>query len=127
LLVLIGTYLLSVFNGRNLATESQIGLFAVILLLALRTSPLPGRWPLAIGSATVAGSAAAFGAALTDTSGGIGAADLWKALMLLATVILVVRRVLAQPTVTIQSIYGALSAYMIIGLMFAACYSPPAT
>ena len=64
LLVLIRTYLLSAFNGRNLATESQIGLFAVILLLALRT---------------------------------------------------------------IQSIYGALSAYMIIGLMFAACYSPPAT
>jgi hypothetical protein len=123
LLVLIGTYLLSAFNGKNLATESQIGLFAVILLLALRTSPLPGRWPLAIGTATVAGSAAAFGAALTDTSGGTGAADLWKALMLLATVILVVRRVLAQPTVTIQSIYGALSAYMIIGLMFAACYS----
>ena len=123
LAVLIGTYLLSAFNGRNLATEAQIGLFAAILLLALRTSPLPGRWPLAIGSATVAGSAVAFGAALTDTSGGNGAADLWKALMLLATVILVVRRVLAQPTVTIQSIYGALSAYMIIGFMFAACYS----
>jgi hypothetical protein len=71
----------------------------------------------------VAGSAAALGAALTDTSDGTGAADLWKALMLLTTVVLVVRRVLAQPTVTIQSIYGALSAYMIIGLMFAACYS----
>src|SRR5437868_490295 len=74
LAVLIGTYLLSAFNGKNLATELQIGLFAVVLLLALRTSPLPGRWPLAIGTATVAGSAAALGAALTDTSGGIGAA-----------------------------------------------------
>jgi hypothetical protein len=56
LAVLIATYLLSAFNGRNLATESQIGLFAVVLLLALRTSPLPGRWPLAIGTATVAGA-----------------------------------------------------------------------
>ena len=37
--------------------------------------------------------------------------------------ILVVRRVLARPTVTIQSIYGALSAYLIVGLMFAACYA----
>ena len=43
--------------------------------------------------------------------------------MLLMTVIMVVRRVLAKPTVTIQSIYGALSAYLIIGLMFAACYA----
>jgi Ion channel len=33
-----------------------------------------------------------------------------------------VRRVLAKPAVTIQSIYGAISAYMIIGLMFAAFY-----
>ena len=38
------------------------------------------------------------------------------------TVVLIVRRVLAKPTVTIQSIYGAISAYMIIGLMFAAFY-----
>ena len=33
------------------------------------------------------------------------------------------RRVLARPTVTIQSIYGALSAYLIIGMMFAAFYA----
>ena len=43
--------------------------------------------------------------------------------MLLLTVVMVVRRVLAKPTVTIQSIYGALSAYLIIGLMFAAGYA----
>jgi len=36
---------------------------------------------------------------------------------------MVVRRVLARPTVTIQSIYGALSAYLITGLMFASCYA----
>ena len=95
----------------------------MVLLLALRTSPLPGRWPLVISIVAVTGSAAAFGAALTGTQAGGGAADLWKALMLLLTVIMVVRRVLARPTVTIQSIYGALSAYLIIGLMFAAGYA----
>jgi Ion channel len=123
LLVLVGTYLLSAFNGRHLTTETQIGLFALLLLLAMRSSPLPGRWPLVIGTITVAGSAAAFGAALSGTSAGAGAAELWKALVLLATATMVVRRVLAKPTVTIQSIYGALSAYLIIGLMFAACYA----
>ena len=46
LLVLIATYLLSAFSGTKLAIDLQIGLFAAILLLALRTSPLPGRWPL---------------------------------------------------------------------------------
>ena len=123
LLVLIATYLFSAFNGRNLATGAQLGLFSLILLLAMRSSPLPGRWPLILGTVTVAGSVAAFGATLTGTSGGAGAADLWKALLLLQTAILVLRRVLAQPSVTIQSIYGALSAYLIVGLMFAAGYA----
>jgi len=63
------------------------------------------------------------GASLTGTSAATGAADLWKALMPLLTAVLIVRRVLARPVVTIQSIYGALSAYLVIGLMFAACYS----
>jgi hypothetical protein len=123
LLVLIGTYLFSAFNGAHLTTEVQIALFAVVLLLALRTSPLPGRWPVIASAATVTGSVGAFAAALTGTPAGQGAAELWKALVLLMTAIVVVRRVLAKPTVTIQSIYGALSAYLIIGLMFAACYA----
>jgi Ion channel len=123
LLVLIATYLLSAFNGRRLATEVQVILFAVILLLALRTSPLPFRWQAVIGAVTVAGSAAAFVASLSGDKTAAGAEDLWKALLLLLTAALVVRRVLIKRTVTIQSIYGALSAYLIIGLMFAACYA----
>jgi Ion channel len=121
--VLVGTYLFSAFNGTHVATEVQIVLVALVLLLAMRNSLLPGRWPLVIGTVTAAGSAAAVGAALTGTSAGAGAADLWKALVLLMTAAMIVRRVLAKPTVTIQSIYGALSAYLIVGLMFAACYA----
>ena len=123
LLVLIGTYLFSAFNGAHLTTEVQIFLFALVLLLAMRSSPLSGRWPLIISALTVIGSAAAFAAALTGTQAGLGAAEIWKTLVLLTTAIVVVRRVLAKPTVTIQSIYGAISAYLIIGLMFAASYA----
>jgi hypothetical protein len=123
LLVLIATYLLSAFNGNKLAVELQIGLFAILLLLALRTSPLPGRWPLLIGVVTVAGSAGALALSLTGTQAGEGTAELWKGVVLLLTVILVVRRVLARPIVDLQSIYGALSAYLITGLMFAAFYA----
>ena len=39
------------------------------------------------------------------------------------TVTLLLRQILLLPTVTIQCIYGAISAYLIIGLMFAAFYS----
>jgi Ion channel len=54
---------------------------------------------------------------------GTGAAALWTGLILLVTAVLIIGRVLARPTVTVQSIFGALSAYMILGLMFAALYA----
>ena len=123
LLVLIGTYLLAAFGVAKLATELQVVLFAGILLIALRTSPLPNPWPAVIGAVTVVGSAVTFWTSLNGSRPGIAAEDLWKALLLLMAVIMVVRRVLAKPTVTIQSIYGALSAYLIIGLMFASGYA----
>jgi hypothetical protein len=124
LLVLTATYLVSAFSSGRVTAGVQVGLVAAIVVLALRTSPLPGRWPALIGVVTVAGSVAVvLEASLTGTQAGTGAADLWKALMLLLTAVLIVRRVLARPTVTIQSIYGALSAYVVIGLMFAACYA----
>jgi Ion channel len=123
LLVLIATYLLSAFSGTKLAIQVEIGLFVVVLLLALRTSPLPGRWPVLIGAVALAGSAGALAASLTGTETGAGVAELWKGLMLLFTAVLVVRRVLSRPVVDLQSIYGALSAYLITGLMFAAFYA----
>src|SRR5215472_8109185 len=117
LLVLIGTYLLAAFSGARLATEVQI------ILLSLRTSLLPRPWPAVIAAVTVVGSAVTFWTSLNGSREGTAAEDFWKALLLLAAAIMVVRRVLARPTVTIQSIYGALSAYLITGLMFASVYA----
>jgi hypothetical protein len=122
LLVLISTYLLSSFSI-SVAADLQVVLFLAILLLALRTSRFSRRWTMLVGAVALAGSAAAFGASLTGTSTGDGASELWKGLVLLTTAVLIVRRVLARPTVSLQSIYGALSAYIVIGLMFAAFYA----
>jgi hypothetical protein len=121
--VLVASFLLSAFNGGRLATDLQVGLFALVVGLALRTSPLSSPWPALIAAGTIAGSAASIGALLTGTPTGDGVADVWKGLMLLLTAVLIVRRILAQPDVTIQSIYGALSAYLVTGLMFAAWYA----
>jgi ion channel len=123
LLVLIGTYLLAAFSGTTLATEVQVVLFAGVLLIALRTSALPAPWPAVIGAFTIIGSAVTFWTSLSGTRDGKAAEDLWKALLLLMAVIVVLRRVLAKPEVTVQSIYGALSAYLIVGLMFASGYA----
>ncbi len=123
LLVLIASYVLSAFNHLQWVSDLQIAFFLAVLLLALHVSPLSRRLSRVAIAVSLAGSAAALGAALTDTAAGLGAADLWRAALLLVTVVLIVRHILARPTVTIQSIYGALSAYIIIGLMFAAFYA----
>jgi hypothetical protein len=123
LLILVGTYLLAAFSGAKLATELQVLLFAFVLLVALRSSPMPAPWPLVIGAATVIGTAVTFWTSLNGSRDGKAAEDLWKALLLLLAAIMVVRRVLAKRTVTIQSIYGALSAYIILGLMFASGFA----
>ncbi len=119
--MLISTYLLSSFSIKVVA-DLQVLLFVVVLLLALRTSPFSRRLRTLVGAVALIGSAAAFGVSLTHTNTGDGASDIWKGLILLLTAAIIVRRVLARPTVTMQSIYGALSAYIIIGLMFAAFY-----
>jgi Ion channel len=123
LLLLIGTYLLAAFSGAKLATEVQVVLFALVVLIALHTSPLPAPWPAVIGIITVIGTAVTFWTSLSGTRTGKATEDFWKALLLLMAVVMVVRRVLAKPEVTIQSIYGALSAYLITGLMFASIYA----
>ena len=123
LLLLIASYLYIAFSGAMLATELQVVLFAGVLLLSLRTSPLPAPWPVVIGAVAVIGSAVTVYTSLNGARVGKASEDFWKALLLLLAVIMVVRRVLARPTVTIQSIYGALSAYLITGLMFASVYA----
>jgi hypothetical protein len=123
LLVLILTYLISASGFSTLAAYVQTVLFLGVLLLALRTAMVSRRMARAAGAVALAGSAAATVAVLTHTEVGDGAADIWKGLLLLLTAVLIVRRVLAKRTVTVQSIFGAISAYMIIGLMFAAFYA----
>jgi hypothetical protein len=122
LLLLIASYLLSASGLSALAADLQTILFLGVVLLVLRTAQASRRLSILIGTVALIGSLLAGGADLTRTQAGMGAADIWKALLLLLTAVLIVRRVLARPTVTLQSIYGALSAYLIIGLMYAAFY-----
>jgi len=123
LLLLIATYLLSAFSHDRLIDYLQVALFLAVLMLALRTARVRRRTAQVAVAVALLGSAAATLAALSGTQAGLGVADIWKGLILLDTAAVMVRRILARPTVTVQSIYGALSAYLIIGLMFAAFYA----
>jgi hypothetical protein len=122
LLVLVASYLLSAFASGTWVNVVQVALFLGTAALAVRTAQVSRRVALLAIVVVTAGSATIIALVLADPAAAVqGAASVWKAMLLAVAVVLTISRVLAQEEVTIQSIYGALSAYMIIGLMFAAC------
>lgn len=123
LLILIVNYLISAFVSSRWIQLLQVALFVVVALLAARSSRESRRWVRLATFAVIGGSVIVVAVAIVTTSEvGIGIASSWTALLLLLTVVLIVTRVLSFDTVTIQSIFGAVSAYLILGLMFASFY-----
>jgi len=105
-------------------TYLQLGLFTAAGLLAIRNSPLHSRKARLLVSAALVGSMIMVLVGVNQGGdAGRGTASIWGAVLLFLIVVLLVRQILSQPTVTAQSIYGAISAYLIIGLMFSAVYS----
>jgi Ion channel len=125
LILLIASYLLSALINRHWIEAVQVVLFTVAVLLALRSASIPRRAVRLVVIAAVAGLPVMFFLSFSTLTGDVGSgiADLWTALVLLAAAVMIVRRVLAFGTVTLQSIYGALSAYLVLGFMFAAAFA----
>ena len=125
-MILIATYLLSALYSGVWLGIAQLVLFTSTGLLALRNSPFRRHTLRLAAAAGLIGSAIMIVLTvllLRASSLGIGLAAIWTGILLLLTVVLIVRQVLLLPDVTIQSIFGALSAYLLIGLMFASFYS----
>jgi hypothetical protein len=129
LAVLVTAYLLSAFISAYWARTIQVVLFLVVALLAVRAGRVRYRTAHLMIVIAVGGSAIALALALAVPTGpSAGIAYLWMALVLLAAVVLIVQRVLvSRHEVTLQSIFGAISAYVIIGLMFSAVYAAIST
>jgi hypothetical protein len=125
LLVLIASYLLSAFRSGRWIEAFQLVLFTGAALLALRSSSVSRRAVRLLLVAAIAGLPVMLILLANTATGdtGTGIANLWTGLVLLAAVVMIVRRVLSFGTVTMQSIYGALSAYLVLGLMFAAFFA----
>ena len=121
LITLIAVYLLSALASGRPSQSAQLVLVVAVTLIALRNTDLPhrqvARWVTVIGSVLAVALAAS-----SDSPVARGTASVWTGLLLLATVVIIVDGVLKLDTVTVQSIYAALSAYMLIGLMFAAFF-----
>ena len=125
LILLIDSYLLSAFITAHWIEALQVVLFTFAVLLALRNASITRRAVRLVLTAAVIGMPVMFALSFSTATGDVGSgiADMLTALVLLAASVMIVRRVLAFGTVTMQSIYGALSAYLVLGFMFAAVFA----
>ena len=116
--------MLSAFVAGTWIDIAQLGLFIVTGLLTLRSSRLPRRRAQVMSAVLLAGSLAAGGLAITrPNADALAGASIWTGVLLLVTAAVIVKRILSFATVTGQSIFGAISAYFIVGFMFAVFYA----
>ena len=122
LIIMVSVYLLSAFTNGRWVDALRVLLFTLVAVHALRGSFLPKRTARPLLGVVLAGSANMLTLSFT-TETGRGIASIWSGLLLLLAVVVNVRRVLSTRTVTMQNIYGALSAYLMIGVAFAAFFT----
>jgi hypothetical protein len=123
-LLLSTSFLLSAFVPGHPGRSLPALLYAVALVVMLRPSQLPDRrwrwsgWILLLG--TLAGT---FVSELTVNRVVRGLVSLWLAALLVFAIATVLWRVVRHKVVTLETIFGALSSYLLIGFMFAALLS----
>jgi Ion channel len=118
LVTLVAAYLVSAVTSTHWGGAIHVAFVAAIGLLSLRNARLRPRVARLAGAIVVATAIVAGICLTSDNKDAQGAGDIWAAAMLLFTVLIIVDRVVRLDRVTAQSLYAALSAYMLIGLMF---------
>lgn len=123
LVLLVLSFLSPALGGSSGLRLVEVSCAVVALWLALRESATSPRLRLAAAGVLTLTLIAAVIITQTvadNTARGLG--ELWFVVVLLLTLIAVLRRILIHQEVTLETIYGALSAYLLIGLMFSAVY-----
>jgi Ion channel len=123
LAMLIAAYLVSAVTHSRLGGVLHVAFIGVVGLLALRNTRLTPRLTRLTAAGLVVTAIAAGFCAASGNPAAMGAEDIWSGLILLLTVLVIVDRVVRLDQVTAESIYAALSAYLLIGLMFSAFFA----
>lgn len=124
LVTLIVAYLVSAVTRTHWGGAIHVTFFTAIGLLSLRNARRLRPGAVRFARAVIVTTAIAAGIGLSsDSTVAQGAGNIWSALLLLLTVLIIVDRLVRLDQVTAQSLYAALSAYLLIGLMFTALYA----
>ena len=122
--LLLLTFVLGSFSAEAWTRLPALALYLAALFIALRSAQLTGtvarrlRLALGVGSVLVGVVVVVLPGAGTQ-----GLLACWVGVVLLTTIGVIVRRILHHRAVTMQTIFGALSAYLLLGFFFAAVYT----
>ena len=118
------TFVLGAFSDEGWTRVPSLALNIAALLIAIRSAQLTGRAARAIRLVLGGGSLLlAVVVLLVPGTTVQGLFACWVAVVLMTTILVIVRRILRHRYVTMQTIFGALSAYLLIGFFFAAVFS----
>ena len=123
LALLVLSYLVSALGGSPTLRLLEASFAVVALWLALQASATDPRVRLAAAAMLLAALIAVvvITHSVTDsTARGLG--EIWFVAVFLLTLIAVLRRVLIHQEVTLETICGALAAYLLLGMMFSSVY-----
>ena len=95
---------------------------AVTLAVALWTSGITGRIDAVVALLIVVGLAAAVAQVATDSPNATGLLGLLDVLLIAGTCVVIVLGIRDQEGVNVQSVLGALSIYLLIGLLYTFTY-----
>ncbi|GAA4843722.1 hypothetical protein GCM10023221_22410 [Luteimicrobium xylanilyticum] len=124
LVLLITSYVLFAASGQGLVRAVVIVLYALTFVIAFRATGPSRRQQVALAVTCVA-AVVVVGLAylLLPEADADGIANVFVTAMLLVTLVSTLSRVLRHRRVTLQTIAGALSAYLLVGMMFSTVFA----
>ncbi|WP_081680377.1 potassium channel family protein [Cellulomonas sp. URHD0024] len=123
LTLLVTAYVLSALGGKDWVQVVVAVLYVGALFVAIRSSRVEGRARIVIRAIPLAAAVVSLAAFVAlprqDAYGVLNAA---VATILVTALVVILDRILRRSAVTLQSIFGALSAYLLIGMIFTAVF-----
>ncbi|WP_425814258.1 potassium channel family protein [Luteimicrobium sp. DT211] len=124
LVLLLTTYVLYSASGHGAVQVVVTALYVLAFLIAFRASAPSHRQRVAMVVTLVVAVVVVGVAYLTlPPSDAAGIGTVFVTVMLVVTLVSILGRVLRHPHVTLQSIAGALSAYLLVGMTFSAVFA----
>lgn len=121
-LIIVGYVVMGLLDNTKWSRFVMALVMAAILVLALQTSHVRPRFVLAAVVVGIAASVIAFAQATFDSDLGVAALGYMMYFLTAVAPVVILVRIARHPDINLETLLGAFSSYLLIGLMFAGTY-----